>query len=339
MPAADILKRAAIWIGLGVAAFLVWELRELILLITGALVLATLLQLGSEPILRWTPLPRPVALAISTLAIVALCGWVIYLFGTQTEAQLSDVLQRASAGLSTVHARLQQSQLGRLLLDNAGAALSITSLLTPVLTIGVEAIEAALVVVVSAIYIAAQPAIYRRGLVTMFPRSRHAWADETIADIGAMLRLWLIGQLIETLLIGLLSLIAVWLIGLPSPLALGLIAGVCEFIPYVGPVLAAIPALLVAITISNSAAFWTLIAFILIHQTEGHVILPLVQRYLVFIPPAAMLLGLAGVTLLFGQFGMVFAAPLVVMLFAALRKLYYRDVMGEAAPLPVDHHA
>ena len=72
--------------------------------------------------------------------------------------------------------------------------------------------------------------------------------------------------------------LAVWLIGLPSPLALGVIAGLAEFVPYVAPIVAAVPALLVATTQGANAVLWTAIAYILIHQLEGNLIAPLIQR-------------------------------------------------------------
>jgi len=84
--------------------------------------------------------------------------------------------------------------------------------------------------------------------VLLFPPHLHAKTHETLDDIGRALRLWLLGQLIQMIIIGLLSAVAVWLIGLPSPLALGAIAMVAEFVPYLGPIAAAVPAVLVAIT-------------------------------------------------------------------------------------------
>ena len=104
-----------------------------------------------------------------------------------------------------------------------------------------------------------------------------------IDGTGEALRLWLLGQLIEMVVIGALSMLAVWMIGVPSPLALGLIAGIGEFIPYVGPLLAAIPALLVALTKSPEATLWTAVAYLIIHQIEGNIVAPLIQRRMVSI--------------------------------------------------------
>src|SRR6202034_2229887 len=138
---------------------------------------------------------------------------------------------------------------------------------------------------------AAQPDLYRRGLIWLFPPASHARAAEIVDGIGEALRLWLVGQLAEMVLIGALTMVAMWIIGVPSSLALGLIACIGEFIPYLGPLLAAIPAILVALTKSPQAALWTALAFVIIHQIEGQIISPLIQRHMVSIPPAVMLLG------------------------------------------------
>ena len=117
-------------------------------------------------------------------------------------------------------------------------------------------------------------------------------------------------------------------------MALGLIAGVAEFVPYLGPVIAAIPALLVATTQGPSALAWTAVAYLLIHQVEGNVIAPLIQRRMIFIPPAVMLLGIVTILFVFGGVAMIFAAPMAVIIFVAVEKLYLRDSLGEKVALP-----
>ena len=135
-------------------------------------------------------------------------------------------------------------------------------------------------------------------------------------------------------LIGALSALAVRLIGLPSPRALGLIATVTELVPYLGPVLAAIPALLVAVTKGPELVVWTLAAYLLIHQAEGNLIMPLIQRRMISIPPALMLIGIAGIGALAGLLGFVLAAPIVVAIFVVVQKAYVRDTLKENVTLP-----
>jgi predicted PurR-regulated permease PerM len=136
------------------------------------------------------------------------------------------------------------------------------------------------------------------------------------------------------LLVGLLSAAATRAIGLPSPLALGLIAGITEFIPYVGPVIAAIPALLVTATQGTDQLLWTFAAYLAIHTAEGNFIAPLIQRQMVYIPPAVMILGIAAIGFIFGPVAVIFAAPMTVVLFVLIKKLYVRDFLHEQTAIP-----
>jgi predicted PurR-regulated permease PerM len=117
-------------------------------------------------------------------------------------------------------------------------------------------------------------------------------------------------------------------------LALGVIAGVAEFIPYVGPILAAIPAVLVATTKGFDAVLWTIIAYIIIHQVEGNLLAPIIQRHMVLIPPAVGLLGIVAIGFAFGTVAVIFAAPIAVILFVLVKKLYIRDTLGEKTSIP-----
>lgn len=139
-------------------------------------------------------------------------------------------MQRVTSASSTIEAQLRTSQFGNFLLNHvSGTSFSMTVVLSGVLKLGSNFLEAIIIMVISGIYIAAQPRLYRDGLIWMFPPRAHARTAETVDGIGEALRLWLLGQLIERVVIGALSIFAVWIIGVPSPLALGLIAGIGEF--------------------------------------------------------------------------------------------------------------
>lgn len=331
---AEFLKRALIFVAVAVLPFLIWYLFGVVLIAIGAIILAMLLRLGAQPFVRWLSLPEPLALAISGVVILCVIGGTGYLFGTRITSEFQDVSQRALSATAEIHHRLEGSSWGKFLLDHfSGSDVSVTGVLSGLLKISSRFLEGLVIMVISAVYLAAQPRHYRDGLIWLFPPRAHAHAARIIDGIGEALRLWLLGQLIEMVLIGALSMLAVWLIGVPSPLALGLIAGIGEFIPYVGPLLAAVPALLVALTTSPQATLWTAVAYLIIHQIEGNIVAPLVQRRMVSIPPATMLLGIVTITYLFGATAIIFAAPIVVVIFAGVTLLYVQDTLGERTAL------
>jgi predicted PurR-regulated permease PerM len=330
----DFFKRTLIVVSVAVLPILIWYLFGVILMAFGAVILAMLLRLGAQPLKRLLFLPEPAALILSGVLILGVIGAAGYLFGSHISNELQDVVQRTSSALTAIQGGLQGSDAGKYLLNHSlGASFSLTDVLSSFLRVSASFLEGLIIMVISGVYLAAQPGLYRRGLIWMFHPARHERVTEVLDGIGEALRLWLVGQLIEMVLIGALSTFAVWLIGVPSPLALGLIAGIGEFIPYLGPILAAIPAVLVALTKSPETALWTLLAYLVIHQIEGQIVTPLIQRRMVAIPPAVMLLGIAAITYLFGTIAIIFAAPIAVVVFAAVNLLYVRDTLGEKTAL------
>ena len=329
----DTLKRSLIFVAVAILPLLVWYLFDVILIAFGAIIVAMLLWLGAEPFLRWLSLRQGIALALSGLLIVMIVGAIFVLFGTRVAIQLQDVFQRTASGASGVAQTFRQSEWGSLALNHiAGSDFSLTDLLGSFLSSSV--LEGVVIAVISGIYLAAQPRLYLDGLIQLLTPEAHTRAAERIEAIGNALRLWLIGQLIQMVIIGALAMIALLLIGVPSALALGLIAAVGEFVPYVGPIVAAIPAILVAMSVGPTAALWTVGAYIAINQVEGHLVIPLIQRHFVFIPPAVILLGIVAVTELFGPASFVFAAPLSVVIFIAIKVFYVRDTLGEETWIP-----
>ena len=333
MTTAEFSKRTIISIGLALVPLLVWRLSNVVLITIGAVLVATLLTLGAEPFCR-IRFPRSLALFISALVVIAILGGAGYLFGTGVGSEVEEILRRANEAQQTITEALRQSTFGSLILSHLGENVSVGDLVSGIFHISTNFLIAIVVTAFAGIYLAAQPTLYRDGLSKLFPLEWRVNANETIDHVAQGLRLWMLGQLIEMLIIGVLSGVAVWIIGLPSPLALGVIAGVAEFVPYLGPIVAAVPAILVAITLNPTAIIWTVIAYVVIHQTEGQLVMPMIQQRMVFIPPALMLLSIVSISTLLGLAGTVFAAPMTVIIFVLVNKLYVRDSLGEPTALP-----
>ena len=163
----------------------------------------------------------------------------------------------------------------------------------------------------------------------LFPPRIQTEIGATLDDAGRALGLWLVGQLTAMLLVGILTALGLWLIGLPSPFALGFIAGLADFIPIVGPIAAAIPGLLVASGQGLEMVIWTLAVYILVQQIESNLILPLIVGTVVKIPPALGLFAVIALGVLFGPLGVLFAYPIAVVADVAVRRLYVRETLGE----------
>ena len=331
---AEHFKRAAIFVAVVLVPVLIWYLFDVVLVAMGAILVAMLLSLGAEPFRKWLRFPRAIALLASGLVITCAVGAAGYLTAMQA-AQLQDILQRTQQAIDSIRTALQGSDFGKLILPYVqGDHFTLTGIVTGVFRVSLTFLTALVISVFGGMYLAAEVDVYRDGMIQLLPDRLRANGAETLADITNALRLWMLGQMIGMLLVGLMTALATWLIGLPSPMSLGAIAGVFEFIPYVGPVLGSIPGVLVAITQSPKAVMWTIGAYVLIQQVEGHLIAPLISREMVYIPPLVLILGIVAITTLFGLHAAIFAAPIAVIIFVAVKKLYVRDSLGDATPIP-----
>ena len=213
-------KRAVIFIALALTPLLIWKLFDVVLLLTGSVLVAVLLHVVAWP-LRKIRLPKAVALTIAGLLILAVIAGVFYLFGSGMGDELQEILGRAEAGQKQIMELLQGSTFGNTLLSHVQeGTFSLPDLLERAFKISAGFLAAVVIAIVAGAFIAAEPALYREGLSLLFPKSYRKGADETIVDLAGALRLWTLGQLMEMTLVGVMVGVAVWLVGLPSPFAL-----------------------------------------------------------------------------------------------------------------------
>jgi predicted PurR-regulated permease PerM len=192
----------------------------------------------------------------------------------------------------------------------------------------------ALLILVGGVFLAASPRFYRVGAVKLVPSERRDQMWSALEASGTALQLWLKAQLLTMLLVGTVTGLGLWLIGVPSWFALALLAALLEFVPYVGPIAAAVPAILLAVAVDPQTALLTVGLYVLVQQLEGYVFSPLMQQWAVDLPGALLLFSLLACGTLFGAIGIIFAAPLTVVIFVMVKKLYVREALHTPTPIP-----
>jgi predicted PurR-regulated permease PerM len=201
-------------------------------------------------------------------------------------------------------------------------------------TMIVNALSALIIAVVGGFFLASDPAMYRKGVVMLVPVEQQGRVADALLASGNALRLWLGAQLVSMAIVGTLAGLGTWAIGLPSPLALALFAGIVGFVPLLGAVAGAVPPLLLALAAGGDALLWTAVLFLAIQQLESNMILPLVEKRMVSMPPALMLFAVVAVGLLFGLPGVMLAAPLTVVSYVLVKQLYVRETLGQPTEVP-----
>jgi predicted PurR-regulated permease PerM len=318
----------------GFAILLVRVAYVLVLAFAGA-VIAIAVRALSLPLSRHAKLSERAATIVVLLVIfVALVGGS-FLFGKQALAELSDLVQRIPTAIETVQSLLKSSPLGPLL-GNLGAALpselasylpGLTAATTGVLGFAGEA----LLVVFVAVYLAVDPGQYVRGFVDLLPSSTRGKVRSALGCAAHDVRKWLLGQAIEMACVALLSGVGLWLLGVPLAFALGVLAGALDFVPFVGPIAAAVVAVLIATAQSPMLGAYTILLFFLIQEVEAHLLVPLVQQWAASLPPVITLLAVFVFGLLFGLLGVLVATPLAVVLMSLTRSLYVGEVVAPPA--------
>ncbi|MFL5257204.1 MAG: AI-2E family transporter [Rhodopila sp.] len=328
--------------GIFVALFVLWRVQDAWLLAFASVVGAVLLRAAADPVENRLGLSRSVTLAIIAVVLLLLVGGFSWLLGHQLRAQFTDLNSELASALQYAQQNLGISLPGQDVQQASGSGLSalgslMQQLFGTVVSVGgavAGGVSAFVLVVVGAFFFAASPEMYRDGAVKLFPPPQHDRVKDALNTAGRALRLWLLAQLVSMAVVGVMVLVGTWLIGLRAPLALGLFAGITEFIPLIGPILGAVPAVLLALTHGLWTAVWTIVLFIIVQQIESNLIQPLIQRHMVELPPALLLFAVVAVGLMFGITGLVVAAPLTVVLYVLVKKLYVRDTLGEATSVP-----
>ena len=205
----------------------------------------------------------------------------------------------------------------------------LTRYLFPFLSSTVEAVTGILIIIFLSIYIAVDPGSYRRGIMHLFPRQRRERTGEVLSAMAVVLRKWLVTQLIAMVTLGVITTIVLLALRVKAAFALGLLSGLFEFIPTLGPIISALPAIAMGFLDSPEKALWVTIAYVGVHFLEGHLLIPLLMKGGVDLPPALTIFSQALMAVLFGFLGLMCAVPLLAASTVAVKMLYVEGVVGD----------
>ena len=318
-------------------ALLLWNLRGLLLLVFGAVLVAVILNLIAAPVHARLRFPPGLALAAAVLVVAAALGTAFWMFGAEVTQQAATIRRLIPAAWAALEARFDTWGLGEAVRQwtanlqvGGGVVANIGNI---AVSIG-NGLADTLLVIVGGIYLAAQPKLYRIGLLKLVPRRGRTLAAEALDASSRALHRWLLGRMVSMAVVGILTWLGLTIIGVPSALTLGLLAALLEFVPFIGPIVAAVPALLLGFAAGPEKAIWVALLFLAIQQFEGNVLEPLVQQRAVDLPPALLLFALVAGGLLFGIAGILLAAPLTVVLYVLVKKLYVREALDTPNSAP-----
>jgi predicted PurR-regulated permease PerM len=330
------LKRASVWFGLAIGTALVVLLIQPLLIIFGGLVFASMLDGGARLLGRIAPIPRGLRILIVVLCALGFIGGVFYLTGVQIaqqaeqlrttlEVQGNRVVEWIS-GLGLMPGRADLSGMAQQALGSIGR---LTSAVGTVLGAG-----ASLLMVMSiGLFVALEPRIYERGLQWMVPVGARDDFSVTIARMARMLRVLLAGRLIGMLFEGVLTWILLSIAGVPMALLLGIITGILAFIPNIGAFVSGVLMVSVGFSAGVDQGLSAIAIYFGVQTFDGYVLIPLVAKRTVDLPPALTLSAQILASTLFGVMGLALADPIVAMIKVALESEAERSAKAvENAP-------
>jgi len=329
-PLRDFALKVEVVAAIAVALVAAWALREAALLFFGAVLFAIVFHAAARLVMGLVPIGYGWALAVAvTGTIVVLAGLSVF-FGLALEAQVSELLAQLPGAWDRFRELLGAAPGGdvveRLLEGLNGApTLRLLGWVQGSAASFGKGLLNFLLILVAGLYLAAQPRLYIDGAVRLLPAGTRDTVRRLLAECGEQLHRWFVAQLIAMVVIGVLFGAGLWALGVPAAGALAVFAGLAEFIPLVGPILAAVPVLLLSAGGGLDLVLAALALNIGIHTFESNVLQPLLLRGANAIPPVVILFALVVSFTFFGLLGVMLAAPLTIVVMVLVRDLYLHE--------------
>ncbi len=319
-------------------AFVLYYVFDVILLLFGAILVAIFLHGLANISRRYLRLSEGKSVLLVSVILVAVLALAIYLLAPSVAEQIRNLRDELPKSLQNVSQYLSNYSWGRLLLEQmpSNAEMiekvnnsNVLSRVGNFFSSTLGALTNISLMLLLSIYLASEPKTYIKGFTKLFPQGRRKRVREILYEIGETLSWWLIGKGISMLFIGLLTWVGLYFIGVPLALTLGLIAGLLSFIPNFGPILSAVPAILLAFIDSPVSALYALALFVGVQLVESNLVTPLIERRTVELPPVLTIVSQLALTILFGAVGLILATPILAVVMVLVQTLYIQDVLGD----------
>lgn len=301
-----------------------WMVHNAVFLALLAILIAIVIHAPARLLARW--IPFRVAFALSVVVFLGTLAVLLVVLVPQVMRQVGELAVQVPQQLDALAGWLERetdaeqgAELSNRINEQAG---EFVGRFVPLAFNLISAALGSFVVLFLALFLAAQPGVYRDMVLSVFkPEQRESWA-RVYDEAGRNLRYWVIAKALTMLFVGAATWVGLVLFEVPGALALAMLAALMEFVPNFGPTIAAIPAIAAAFAISPRTALWVAVFYFALQQVQNAITVPLVERKAVNIPPAALLAWQLMLTIGFGVLALFVATPLLAVMVVAFRILY-----------------
>lgn len=321
---------------LTVLGWMAYQALEAILLLIAAIIIATGLHQGAKRLSQRLPGSRKLWLGVVVLTLIGAFVGVGFLAGPRLSSSFYDLQESLSTSWKDVASMPMVKQVlgnptdGKDLLESvSGPIMNLGDELGNFVSSIVRIITGIVLIFALALFLVWSPDVYVRGFLSLFPKDLRPRFSEVLDEVGQSLWLWLTGQGVAMLIIGTLTGLGLWIIGMKFALMLGLIAGLFQIIPYLGPFISAVPGIVLALAQSPKEALFAGAVYLGVQFVEGNFVTPTVLRSKASLPPVLTLISTVALGLVFGPLGFIIATPLTLVGLVIYRELYGEMILGE----------
>lgn len=322
-----VLIVCATTVGMAALALGVWKAVHILLVVFAGILLGVLLSGLADLLSSRSGLSRGSSLVVTVLAIIAAAALIGIVLGPAAGSQIDEMSQTLPQSVDRLREYLGKYGWTRQLLEAAPEPDAVVEQATGMLSTTLSALVDLVVLVFVGLYLAADPTVYRRGLVSLIPPAHRPRAGKIIEEIGQTLRWWLVGRFTSMLIVGIMTTIGLLLLGIPLAFGLGLFAAAVTFVPYIGPMVSFIPAALLALMQSSVTVAYVGLLYLMIQLIESYLLTPLVERHAVELPPAFLITMQVLLGALLGGLGLALATPLAAVGVVLVRTLYVEGAL------------
>ncbi len=338
---ARFLQRVWAVAGIGVltviALLVLWVGRDVLLLTFAGILMGVFLIGAAETISKYTKLPHGLALTLFLVFLVSIAGVGGIFLAPSVVRQTEQLVAQLPKAQEQVRSQLNESKLGQQILSQSPSSEWLTQLegmssrILSFFSLSLNLVSGLLMILFVGLFLAITPQAYVDGTVRLVPPAGRPRCRQLLQSLCQTLRWWILGRCVAMIFVGTLTAAGLWLLEIPVALPIALMTTLLGFVPFFGPIIAAIPAVLLGFLQGPETAAGVAGLYLVVQVLEGNVLTPLVQRQAVSIPPAVTIVAIILLGVLLGPLGMALAMPLTAVLFVLVKELYLEPLEAPGA--------
>jgi predicted PurR-regulated permease PerM len=299
----------------------------LLMVLAGALISVYFHGLG-DIVERKTRLSRKWAMTISVTLSFVILGLLFWFMGSKIQVQVAELSNTLPHTVNVFKEKLSESVIGQKILDNFSGDNegNLSHTIQAFFSTSFGVLGDIYIIIFLGIFFTSNPDSYKKGILLLVPKPKKELGKHILDRVSLSLKGWLKSMMISIVLITILIATGLSIISIPLAMVLALIAGILKLIPNLGSLLAMIPGVLLALTISTNTAIVVAILYIVSQTIVSNIVTPLIQKKMIDLPPALTLISQLMMGVLSGALGIILAVPLLSILIILVDELYVKKI-------------